>query len=50
MNPSSDELVYLHIKGPGKREMESQANFGNTDLWYNIDFNEGKVSGKRVEL
>ncbi|KAK0085198.1 hypothetical protein PV325_005611 [Microctonus aethiopoides] len=50
VNPSSNELQYLHIKGPGKREMESQANFGNTDLWYNIDFNEGKVSGKRVEL
>ncbi|XP_015121789.1 venom carboxylesterase-6 [Diachasma alloeum] len=50
IDPSKEELVYLHIKGPGKYEMDSDKNFGQIKLWESIDFDEGKVGGRKVEL
>ncbi|KAF7996027.1 hypothetical protein HCN44_009065 [Aphidius gifuensis] len=50
ISPSQSELVYLHIKGPGQYAMDSDKDFGHISLWNSIDFAEGKVAGKRVEL
>lgn len=50
ISPSQSELVYLHIKGPGQYAMDSEKDFGHISLWNSIDFAEGKVAGKRVEL
>lgn len=48
LDPSQKEFHYLHIAGPGKYYMESEANFGNKNFWNSINFNENKLKRKKV--
>lgn len=43
LNPNEKSLEYLHIAGPDKISMDSNANFGQKDFWSSIDFNENKL-------
>ncbi|XP_053988697.1 carboxylic ester hydrolase-like isoform X2 [Hylaeus volcanicus] len=44
LNPNEKALNYLHIAGPDKISMESDANFGQKDFWNSIKFNENVLS------
>ncbi|XP_014215320.1 venom carboxylesterase-6-like [Copidosoma floridanum] len=43
VDPSKEELDYLHIAGPEVIKMESKANMGQKHFWSTIDFDENKL-------
>ncbi|KAK2580523.1 hypothetical protein KPH14_006257 [Odynerus spinipes] len=47
VDPSQKEFRYLHIAGPGKHYMDSDANLGNKNFWNSINFNENILKRKR---
>ncbi|XP_044585589.1 venom carboxylesterase-6-like [Cotesia glomerata] len=50
VDAAHEKLVYLHIKGPGHKQMDKDGNFGSYKLWSSIDFYEDKVDGKKIDF
>ena len=44
LDPSKQELHYLHIAGPDEINMDSNANLGEKEFWNSIDFNENVLN------
>ncbi|KYM89950.1 Venom carboxylesterase-6 [Atta colombica] len=44
LDPSKQELHYLHIAGPDKINMDSNANLGEKEFWNSINFNENVLN------
>lgn len=44
LDPSKKELHYLHIAGPTKISMGSNANFGEKEFWNSIKFKENVLT------
>lgn len=44
LDPTKEDLEYMHMSGPGKFSMERDSNFGNKKFWNTIDFNENKLN------
>ncbi|XP_034952492.1 venom carboxylesterase-6-like [Chelonus insularis] len=40
IDPSEEKLTFLHIRGPGQRQLDSDDNFGNIKFWSSIEFDE----------
>ncbi|KYM93602.1 PREDICTED: venom carboxylesterase-6-like [Cyphomyrmex costatus] len=50
LDPSKKELHYLHIAGPDKINMDSNANFGEKEFWNSINFKENIPRINKDEL
>lgn len=45
VDPTKEELEYVHISGPGRYSVESNLNLGEKDFWKTINFNENRLAG-----
>ena len=43
VDPTKEELDFLHVAGPDHIYMDSNDNLGQKRFWATIDFNENKL-------